>query len=107
MVNWEDSEQSYLGRKSQMIAEWYWDSYGFSGGSAVKNLPAMHETWQETQVWSLGQEDPLEKKMAAWASILAWRNPWAEEPGGLQSLASQRVGHNLVIEHGHALKLLE
>ena len=46
----------------------------------VKNLPAM----QETQVWSLGREDPLEKKMATHSSILAWRIPWTEEPGGLQ-----------------------
>ena len=47
----------------------------------VKNLSAM----QETQVWSLGQEDPLEKGMATHSSILAWRIPWTEEPGGLQS----------------------
>ena len=44
------------------------------------------------QVHSLGREDPLEKKMAAHSSILAWRTPWTEEPGGLQSLESQRVG---------------
>ena len=56
----------------------------------VKNLPAM----QETQVPSLGQEDPLEKEMATHSSILAWRIPWTEEPGGLQSLGSQRVGHD-------------
>ena len=53
----------------------------------VKNLPAM----QETQVPSLGQEDPLEKGMAAQRSILTWRTPWTEEPGGLQSMGSQRV----------------
>ena len=51
----------------------------FPGGSAVKNLPAM----QETQVQSLGQEDPLEKKMATHSRILAWKIPWIEEPGGL------------------------
>ena len=56
----------------------------------VKNLPAMQGTW----VQSLGQEDPLEKGMAAHSSILAWRIPWTEEPGGLQSMRSQRVGHN-------------
>ena len=50
----------------------------------VKNLPAM----QETQVQSLGQEDPLEKEMATYSSILAWRIPWTEEPGGLQSMGS-------------------
>ena len=56
----------------------------------VKNLPAM----QETQVRSLGQEDPPKSGMATHSSILAWRSPWTEEPGGLQSMASQRVGHN-------------
>ena len=56
----------------------------------VKNLPAV----QEMQVQSLGQEDPLEKEMATHCSILAWRIPWTEEPGGLQSTGSQRVGHD-------------
>ena len=50
---------------------------------------------QETQVGSLDQEDPLEKEMAAYSSISAWRISWAEEPGGLQSRGSQRVGHDL------------
>ena len=53
----------------------------------VKNLPAI----QETQVQSLGQEDPLEKGMATHSSTLAWRSPWTEEPGRLQSMGSQRV----------------
>ena len=57
---------------------------------AVKNLPAM----QETQVQSLDWEDPLEKGMATHSSILAWRIPWTEELGGLQSMGSQRVRHN-------------
>ena len=57
-------------------------SWGFPGGSVVKNLPAT----QETQVQSLGQEDPLEKGMATHSSILAWRLPWTEEPGGLQTM---------------------
>ena len=56
----------------------------------LKRLPAMQETW----VQSLGQEDPLEKEMATHSSILAWRIPWTEEPGGLQSTGSQRVGHD-------------
>ena len=56
----------------------------------VKRLPAM----QETQVRSLGWEDLLEKEMATLSSILAWRIPWKEEPGGLQSLGSQRVRHD-------------
>ena len=55
----------------------------------VKNLPSMQETW----VRSLGQEDPLEKGMATHSSILAWRIPWAEESGGLQSIGLQRVRH--------------
>ena len=58
----------------------------------VKNLP----TVQQTRVWSLGQEDPLEKGMATHCNILAWRIPWTEEPGGLQSMGSQRVGHDWV-----------
>ena len=56
----------------------------------VKNLPAM----QETPVQSLGWEDPLEKGMATHSSILAWRIPWTEEAGGLQSIDLQRVGHD-------------
>ena len=56
----------------------------------VKNLSAMQETW----VQSLGWEDPLEKEKATHSSILAWRIPWTEEPGRLQSMGLQRVGHN-------------
>ena len=56
----------------------------------VKNLPAVQETW----VRSLGWEDALEKGMATHSSILAERIPWTEEPGGLQSMGSQRVGHD-------------
>ena len=56
----------------------------------VKNLPVP----QETGVRSLNQEDPLEGEMATHCSILAWRIPWTEEPGGLQSIGSQRVGHD-------------
>ena len=56
----------------------------------VKSLPTM----QESQVRSLGWEDPLEEGMATHSSILAWRIPWTEEPSRLQSMGSQRVGHN-------------
>ena len=56
----------------------------------VMRLPAM----QETQVQSLGWEDPLEKEMAAHSNILAWRISWTEEPGRLQSMGLQRVGHD-------------
>ena len=54
----------------------------------VRNLPAM----QETRVQSLGQEDPLEKGMATYSSVLAWRIPWTEEPGGLQSMGHKEWG---------------
>ena len=60
---------------------------GFPSGSVIKNMPAM----QETQVRSLGQEDPLEEEIATDSSIVAWEIPWTEDPGGLQS---QRAGHN-------------
>ena len=56
----------------------------------VKNLPAMQETW----IQFLGLEGPLEKEMATHSRILAWKTPWAEEPGGIQSMGSQRVGHD-------------
>ena len=56
----------------------------------IKNLSAMWETW----VPSLGWEDALEEDTATHSSILAWRIPWTEEPGGLQSMGSQRVGHD-------------
>ena len=58
----------------------------------VKNLPAMRETW----LWSLGGEDLLEKGMATHSSILAWRISWTGEPGGLQSIRSQSIGHDRV-----------
>ena len=69
-------------------------SFFTTGASLVaqrlKHLPAMWETW----VRSLGQEDLLQKEMATHSSILAWRTPWIEEPGGLQSTGWQRVGHD-------------
>ena len=68
--------------------------WGFPRGSAVKNLPTMRMMW----VGSLGWEDPLEKGTATRSNILAWEIPWTEEPGGLQSMGSQRVGHDLVTE---------
>ena len=64
--------------------------FAFLVAQRIKHLPAM----QETRVRSLGWEDPLEKEMATYSSILAWRIPWTEEPGGLQSTGPQRVGHN-------------
>ena len=66
---------------------------GFPSGSAVKNLPATQEP-KETWVRSLGQKDPLEEGMATHSSILAWRIPWTEESGRLQSIGSQSVRHD-------------
>ena len=62
----------------------------FPGGQMVKHLPTM----RETQVRSLGWEDPLEKEMATHSSTLVWKIPWTEEPGRLQSMGSLRVGHD-------------
>ena len=63
-----------------MVAQWL----------KKKNLPAKWETW----VHFLGKEDPLEEEMATHSSVLAWRIKWTKEPGGLQAMGSQRVGHN-------------
>ena len=67
---------------------------GFPSGSAVMDPPAVQEK-QETQVRSLGHEDPLEEGMAIHSSIFAWRIPWTEELGRPQSIVSPRVGHDL------------
>ena len=67
--------------------QYYWTSLV---AQMVKNLPAVEETW----VQSLDQDDPLEKGMATHSSILAWRVPWTEEPGGLQSMGLQKVRHD-------------
>ena len=66
-------------------------NWGFPGGTSGKE-PAL--PIQETQARSLGGEDPLEEKMATHSSVLAWSIPWTEEPGGLQSMGSQRAGHD-------------
>ena len=71
---------------NQILLFWH----TFLVAQTVKRLPIMWETW----VWSLGWEDPLEKGMATHSSILAWKIPWTEEPGRLQSMGSQRVGHD-------------
>ena len=73
---------------SFFIFHWYTDLLGFPGDSGGKESPATRETW----IQSLGWEEPLEKEMATHSSILAWITPWTEEPGGLQSMRSQRVG---------------
>ena len=71
-------DHSFLPERASLVAQ------------MVKHLPAMWETW----VQPLGQEDPLEKEMATHSSTLAWKIPWMEEPGGLQSMGSHRVGHD-------------
>ena len=69
----------------------------------LMSLLAMQETW----VQSLGQEDPLEKGMATHSSILAWKIPWTDEPGRLQSMGLQRVRHGFVTEHCHLINVAE
>ena len=76
-------------RESEVAHSMDVDKCGFPGGSVVKNLQ-MLEKWVQSLHW----EDTLEKEMVPRASILAWRIPWTEEPGGLQSMGSLRVGHN-------------
>ena len=73
---------------------------GFPGGSAVKNPPAV----QETRVQSLSWEDSLEESRATHSSVLAWRIPWTEEPGVVQSIKLQRIGHSLVTQQQQYLK---
>ena len=76
---------------------------GFPNGSVAKNLTSIQEP-QKTRVWSLGREDPLEEGIATHSSILAWRIPWTEEPGKLQSMGlqvSQRVGHSWATKQHH------
>ena len=73
-----------------LINDEIWDFCPSLMAQMVKNLPAM----QETQVGSLGQENPLEKGMGTHSSILAWRIPWTEKPDRLQSMGSQRVAHD-------------
>ena len=68
----------------------------------MKNLPAMQETW----IQSLGWEDTLEKELTTHSSILGWRIPWTEEPGMLQSMASQRVRHDRAAKHLSADELI-
>ena len=75
----------YINKKNKLLLHAL-----FLIAKTVKNLPAIQETW----VWSLGREDPLEKERATHSSILAWRIPWTEKPGELPSMQSQRAGHN-------------
>ena len=75
---------------------------GFPGDAEVKNLPADEGNPRDVTFWSLGWEDTLEKEMAIHSSILAWRIPWTEEPGELQSMGLQGVRQDwVVIDHAH------
>ena len=77
--------------------------FGYMLVQLVKNPPIMQEM-QETWVWSLGWKDPLEEGMATHSSILAWRIPWTEEPGGLQCMGLQRVRHDWATKHSTETK---
>ena len=85
--DWTDRIKEQLKKISINISKNIWASLE---AQTVKRLPAMRETW----VRFLGQEDPLEREMAIHSSTLAWRIPWMEEPDRLQSMGSQRVGHD-------------
>ena len=76
--------------------------WGFLGGSAVKNLPTMQETW----VWSMCQEDPLEEGMATRSSVLSWRIPWTEEPSGLHTVHRVTKSWKLLSTHAHRFSLI-
>ena len=91
-LGWE-RRQSLSVEKREVYWTYIMIIVGFPDGSTVKNPPARQEP-QKMQVQSLGQEDPLEGSMATHFSILAWRIPWTEEPGGLQSMWSQKVGQD-------------
>ena len=89
---WSLDHTKFLLATCRLFRFGFWEPRASLVAQRVKNLPAV----QETQVWSLGWEDPLEEGMATHSSILAWRIPWAEEPGELQSIGLQRVRHNWV-----------
>ena len=87
MLLWGELAQtpSRVPESEALLGHWLLSSRAPLGAQTVKRLPAV----RETRVQSLGQEDPLEEEMATRSSILAWRIPWTEEPGGLQSVGSQ------------------
>ena len=103
LVPWPGTEPRPLALGARSLSHWITmeiPSVGFLSYKQHKGLPWWLR-WcgtclpmQETQIQSLGQEDPLEEEMATHSRLLAWRIPWTEEPGGLQPIGSQRVGHN-------------
>ena len=80
----------------------YDEIWTYLASQKVKNLPAMQETW----ILSLGQEDHLEKGMATHSSVLAWRTPWIEEPGGLQSIGLQTDTSKPLTQHNNMMKYI-
>ena len=89
-ITWMEEAGRLQSMGSQKLDTTKWLNWTELVAQMVKNPPAMWETW----VRSLGWEDPLEEDMATHSSILAWRIPWTEEPGELQSIGSERVGHD-------------
>ena len=77
------------------------DTYTSLGFPRAQSTIQVHLSMQKMRVRSLGQDDPLEGEMATHSSILVWRIPWTEEPGGLQSMGSQKVRQDLMTEHTH------
>ena len=97
-LNWNHLHSSPLGTHPSLLhTDFYKIKSKFHfvtrASLVAQRLKRLSGMW-ETRVWSLGQEDPLEKEMATHSSTLAWRIPWREEPGRLQSMESQRVGHD-------------
>ena len=92
-ATWSQNLQSYTIKT--VIIGMKIDMKGFPGGARGKE-PCQCRKLKERQAPTLGQEDPLEEGMATHSSILAWRIPWREEPGGLQSMKSQRAGHDWI-----------
>ena len=95
---WQDLLSSYHMLDTFKIITFVHSNWG---ASWVAQWSRVHPPVQETWVRSLGQEDPLEKEMATHSSILAWKILWTEEPGGLQSMGSQKVRHNSYTQHMH------
>ena len=106
-IPWLEEPGQLQSMESQSVGhEWvtshslsFYNLYGLFVTQTVKHLPTM---W-ETRVQSLGQEDPLEKEMATHSSILAWKIPWMKDPGRLQSIGLQKVGHNWVTSLTHSI----
>ena len=91
-LGWEDPLEK--GMATQLQYSWPGEFHGLAKTSLGAQMVKRLSTMQETRVQSLGREDPLEKEMAIHSSTIAWKIPWTEEPGRLQSMGSQRVGHD-------------